>query len=202
MSWSLGETSALALKATRGAGLSWGLAEEAAGAVAWLHERGLPGTAALCSYLSTIADAPSWHGSRDAACPLLTGSALSDGTIAAPSDASETLDLGRVLSPLLLLPFVASLPPGTMWLQSGKFGQEDGQPPERWQSQWLRGEAVCHVIRGKTPQIDQAGASHMRTPEQFGCCIERLTHFAHRTYAPATSASRLSGAGAGLTDND
>ena len=116
MSWSLGETSALALKATRGAGLSWGLAEEAAGAVAWLHERGLPGTAALCSYLSTIADAASLHGSRDAACPLLTGSALSDGTIAAPSDASETLDLGRVLSPLLLLPFVASLPPGTMWL--------------------------------------------------------------------------------------
>ena len=33
MSWSLGETAALALKAARGAGLPWGLAEEAAGAV-------------------------------------------------------------------------------------------------------------------------------------------------------------------------
>ena len=55
MSWSIGETSALALKATRGAGLSWGLAEEAAGAVAWLHERNLPGVAALCSYLGAVA---------------------------------------------------------------------------------------------------------------------------------------------------
>ncbi|MEC8128700.1 MAG: DUF3726 domain-containing protein [Pseudomonadota bacterium] len=202
MSWSLGETSALALKATRGAGLSWGLAEEAAGAVAWLHERGLPGIAALCSYLDTIVDAAPPRGTGDAACPLLTGSALSDGTIAAPSDAGETLDLGRVLSPLLLLPFVASLRPGTMWLQPGKFGQENGRPPDRWQAQWLRGEAVCQVVRGNTPQIGPAGTHHMRTPEQFGCCIERLTHFAHRTYAPATSASRLSGAGAGLTDND
>jgi hypothetical protein len=30
----------------------------------------------------------------------------------------------------------------------------------------------------------------------------RLNAFAQRTYAPATEASRLAGAGAGLTDND
>ena len=33
-------------------------------------------------------------------------------------------------------------------------------------------------------------------------CWGRLTALAHRTYAPATEASRLAGAGAGLTDND
>ena len=199
MSWSIGETSALALKATRGAGLSWGLAEEAAGAVAWLHERNLPGVAALCSYLGAVAGNPS---ADNPACPLLTGSAFSDGTITAPSGAGARIDLGRVLSPLLLLPFIASLPPGTMWLEAGPLGHDGDQPPDKWRSQWLVGEAPCHIVRGRSRQISPAGALQTRTPSQFGCCIERLTHFAHRTYAPATSASRLSGAGAGLTDND
>jgi hypothetical protein len=31
---------------------------------------------------------------------------------------------------------------------------------------------------------------------------EALSAFAHRTYVPASEASRLKGAGAGLTDND
>ena len=202
MSWSLGETSALALKATRGAGLSWGLAEEAAGAVAWLHERDLPGAAALCSYLGAITDDLSLRVASDAACPLLIGSALSDGTITAPSGTGERIDLGRVLSPLLLLPFVASLPPGTMWLQAGTLGHNQARPPDRWQSQWLLGDAQCHVVRSNSRQIDQPGQFQMRTPDQFGCCMAKLNGFAHRTYAPATSASRLSGAGAGLTDND
>ena len=52
MSWSLGETGALALKAARGAGMTWGLAEEASEAVVWLQARGLPGVSALCRYLS------------------------------------------------------------------------------------------------------------------------------------------------------
>ena len=202
MSWSLGETAALALKATRGVGFSWGLAEEAAGAVIWLHERGLPGAAALCSYLGMVADGHVTDTAGETGCPLLTGSALSDGTIAAPSTAGGTLDLGLIHSPLLLLPFVASLPPGTMWLEAETTGKDSKLPSDRWQSQWLRSEAVCHVVVGKAPQIDSAGTHRMRTPDQFGCCIERLTHFAHRTYAPATSASRLSGAGAGLNDND
>lgn len=202
MSWSLGETSALALKATRGAGLSWGLAEEAAGAVTWLHERGLPGTAALCSYLGALKDRPLRHGYDDASCPLLTGSALSDGAITKPSVADEALDLGRILSPLLLLPFIASLPPGTMWLKARALGHEGEHAPDQWQSQWLRGVATCHIVLGSAPQISPAGTLKTRTPDQFGCCMERLTHFAQRTYAPATSASRLSGAGAGLTDND
>ena len=32
--------------------------------------------------------------------------------------------------------------------------------------------------------------------------LATLNAFAHRTYAPATEASRLKGAGAGLSDND
>jgi len=196
MSWSLGETAALALKATRGAGLSWGLAEEAAGAVFWLHQRGLPGISALCGYLESCGVATT---DDDAACPLVLGTALSDGTHAVPEQLDERIDLGTVSAPLLLLPFVATIPPGTFWL----IAPGDGDAaPDPWHSGWLRGSAPCQLQHGTAAQIAGTRAGHTRLPDRFACCVDRLTDFAHRTYAPATSQSRLAGAGAGLTDND
>ena len=196
MSWSLGETAALALKATRGAGLSWGLAEEAAGAVFWLHQRGLPGISALCGYLDCYGAAGT---AGDAACPLVLGAALSDGTHVVPEQLGERIDLGTVSAPLLLLPFVATIPPGTFWL----IAPGDGDAaPDPWHSGWLRGSAPCQLQYGTAAQIAGTRAGHTRLPDRFACCVDRLTDFAHRTYAPATSQSRLAGAGAGLTDND
>jgi len=204
MSWSLGETAALALKAARGADLPWGLAEEAAGAVFWLHQRGLPGISALCGYLDICGH--DWPDG-DALCPLVTGTALSDGTRPCPTQADERLDLGLVKAPLLLLPFVATIPPGTVWLVAEGFGDtaRDDRHSDRhsdWHSEWLRGSAPCQLRLGAAAQIDPGRASHTRLPDQFACCVERLTSYAHHTYAPATSQSRLAGAGAGLTDND
>ena len=196
MSWSLGETAALALKATRGAGLSWGLAEEAAGAVFWLHQRGLPGISALCGYLESCGVATT---DDDAACPLVLGTALSDGTHAVPEQVGGRIDLGTVGAPLLLLPFVATIPPGTFWLIAP--GSDD-TAPDQWHSGWLRGSAPCQLRRGTAAQMAGARAGQTRLPDQFACCVDRLTGYAHRTYAPATSQSRLAGAGAGLTDND
>ena len=122
MSWSLGETAALALKAARGAGMSWGLAEETAASVVWLHSRGLPGISALCSYLGQYlgqhlgqAAAPQ---SPEGGCPIMTGCALIDGMMDVPETSSQTLDLGHVHAPLLLLPFVARLEPGHYWLRA------------------------------------------------------------------------------------
>lgn len=196
MSWSLGETAALALKATRGAGLSWGLAEEAAGAVFWLHQRGLPGISALCGYLESCGVATT---DDDAACPLVLGTALSDGTHAVPEQVGGRIDLGTVKAPLLLLPFVATIPPGTFWLIAP--GSDD-TAPDQWHSGWLRGSAPCQLRRGTAAQMAGTRVGQTRLPDQFACCVDRLTVFAHRTYAPATSQSRLAGAGAGLTDND
>lgn len=51
MSWSLGEVRALAVKAARGAGLSWGMAEEAGYACQSLEQLGLPGTEILARLL-------------------------------------------------------------------------------------------------------------------------------------------------------
>lgn len=118
MSWSLGETAALALKAARGAGLSWGLAEEASAAVIWLHSNGLPGISALCSYLGN----PDGKPRTDGACPILTGCALIDGAIPSPAKPGDTAEIGPVRAPLLLLPFVARLEGGTTWLLASRPG--------------------------------------------------------------------------------
>ena len=199
MSWSLGETAALALKATRGAGMSWGLAEEAAGSVVFLHRRGLPGLSALCSYLGKR----EFPHPGEIACPIMTGCALIDGTMAVPDKPSESIDLGPVHMPLLLLPFVARLAPGTIWLlATGLGGRIDRQAGDGWQSHYLHAGGVCRLVRQTTPQIDPALETETRLDERFACCVDRLGGFAHRTYAPATGQSRLSGAGAGLTDND
>ena len=202
MSWSLGETAALALKATRGAGMSWGLAEEAAASVVWLHRHGLPGLSALCSYLGQT-ETP--HH-LNAACPIMTGSALIDGTMTLPDEMSGAVDLGPVHAPLLLLPFVARLEPGTIWLVSpgltGGLGTAGRKADDAWQSHCLRGFADCRMERRDTVQVDPALDRETRLDDHFACCVDRLDALAHRTYAPATGQSRLSGAGAGLTDND
>ena len=199
MSWSLGETAALALKAARGAGMSWGLAEETAASVVWLHSRGLPGISALCSYLGQAAAPQSPEGS----CPIMTGCALIDGMMDVPETSSQTLDLGHVHAPLLLLPFVARLEPGHYWLQApGLQGTVDIANGDGWQSHCLRGSGSCTVSLGDRPQIDPALEMITRVNGRFTCCVERLDAYAHRTYAPATGQSRMSGAGAGLTDND
>lgn len=52
MSWSFGEVRALAVKAARGAGMSWGMAEEAGFACHWLEQHSLPGTDLLAKLLS------------------------------------------------------------------------------------------------------------------------------------------------------
>ena len=64
MSWSLGEIRALAIKAARGAGMPWGMAEEAGFASHWLLQQGLPGTELLATLLTL-------HDKTDAANTLL-----------------------------------------------------------------------------------------------------------------------------------
>ena len=218
MSWSLGETAALALKAARGSGLSWGLAEETAAAVVWLHVNGLPGISALCSYLGNPDGAPR----TDGACPILTGCALIDGAMPCPEHPGDVSVIGPVRAPLLLLPFVARLDGGTIWLlTSSQSGDADGiingpdgnDPPgndptgndpggDAFASHCLSGAASCQLRRDTRPQVIAPQREVLRLASHFACCVDRLGTFAYRTYAPATGQSRLAGAGAGLTDND
>ncbi len=205
--WSVSETSSLAIKAARGVGMPWGIAEEAGFALRWLTRSGAPGVAAICRYLSayqramkmteagsTLASTCEWI------CPLRLGTAISDGGIALPLE-----QLG-VRGPLLLLPFLASQATDShsVILKMGTKSiivSVDGFSTNMTERAMLIDKAECIIDLGPAwrdvtkrigNRIDSTASEH----------IETLTHFAHNTYAPATEESRMAGAGPGLNDND
>ncbi len=119
---SRGETEALTLKAARGAGRSWGIAEEAAMALGQFCGWGLDAAPALVALLqqtagaaeaglSPLVGAAGWRALADGPlCPILTGAMLSDFA-ALPEG---VIPLGHLRLPLLhqpglLLPFLAAI---------------------------------------------------------------------------------------------
>lgn len=75
------EIEALCAKAARGAGLDWGLVEEAARSATVLDAAGLPGPEWLLDCLETPAGAAldlTDPGARIALCPIRTGAVLLD----------------------------------------------------------------------------------------------------------------------------
>ena len=105
MSWSLGEIRALAIKAARGAGMPWGMAEEAGFASHWLLQQGLPGTELLATLLTL-------HDKTDAATTLLAQISaedyrsilIADQTHASTEFTTQLINLAgkRAICPLLL----------------------------------------------------------------------------------------------------
>lgn len=211
MTWSLNEIGALAVKAARGGGLSWGLAEEAGFATVWLARSGFDAARILAAYLpwrdgvahadlAPRADGTRWWSSGGGLCPIVTGAALCDF---AP-DAGRLTFQGAA-HPLLLLPFVQRL------------AQKTDQPVAMtWPgASFLAGPAGIIAPRVAGVQFFVEHAEIEIGVELKGAVrrgldrcdanlsdIEILQTFAHRTYAPATEASRIGGAGAGLSDND
>jgi hypothetical protein len=184
---SLNEAEGMATKAAAGAGRPWGLAQEAGRAVAALEAMGQPGAQALLTLLKvtdgvscnelcpTSTSGGTWHG-KGSLCPILTGVYIAD-----LGDLSEKVTLHNMHVPLLLVPFV---------------GQCE-----------LAGDttsAHCAELCVVPASSSRAKVSVVQSgPVDIGDEIwEALSAFAHRTYVPASEASRLKGAGAGLTDND
>ena len=192
--WSLNEIEALALKAARGAGFEWGLAEEAGQAVRWLLARDLPGADAL------LAICVAGSSKTPEFCPLTFGCALCDGLVSVSNATSR-----KVVAPLLVLPFLAwtakrektSL--SLEWKGAAFVVTADGT---------LMGSADNPIIKHATVTVGLVENCDL-SPSKIGhralvdCeTYVALSDLAARTYAPATAASRESGAGAGLTDND
>ena len=216
---SLNEVEAYGRRAARGAGMTWGLAEEAGKAARWLSERKLPGVELLVSLLKandgrayeTMAPVVSddvWKSPTGPLCPICTGAAL--------SDRSELLSDGckicfeTVSFPLLLAPFLdnARMADGAScelrWtnvrlcvIENGLALACDGPPAylsERADEVWLS-------VSGR------ANSEPTHQPRSGGVEIQddiwrELNLLAKRTYVPATEESRARGAGAGRTDND
>ncbi|EAP75795.1 MULTISPECIES: DUF3726 domain-containing protein [Roseovarius] len=215
MSWSLGEIEGLAKKATRGAGYSWGLAEEAGRATRWLCAMGLDGAAALAQVLAACDRAePSmirparlaapWAAPGGRLCPISAGATLCD--LAETLAAGEVITLEDVIEPLLLYPFVAAAAEMT---GTGLRLSYEGVTITRFERcSYLSAAdprrplaALAEVARADSAPrglpVRRAWRGHIEPGD-----AARLGAMAHRTYAPDTEASRLAGAGAGLTDND
>jgi len=198
MSWSLGEIKALSVKAARGAGLDWGVAEEAGFAVEWLEMHGLDGVRALAQYLSRVHRKDNYNTSH---CPIKLGCLASD------LDDWTLLQGVSIHEPILIVPFVADIikketlelswadsfvqinPNGIKTLDVNGLISRPSVPHYSLKIEIL--DTPCAVMQRKSRVADDA-ASY----------VAILNALAHKTYAPATEASRLAGAGAGLNDND
>jgi len=219
--YSLNETASYAKLAAKGAGYSWGMAEEVGRAVYWLVSRGLPGPAMLLELLSNYSTTesvklamPSVNDNRFTTeyawlCPVASGCALSDSCVVV--DDATHLSLTNVKCPILLLPFVAEVAQRFDRVLALDIGNDivstDGDQIRipNIDSMTLEQSTmvVCRSAKAEEFKFDSA---YLRKPGQRVVVEHRvweaLGAYAHRTYAPSTERSRELGAGAGLSDND
>ena len=197
---SLNEIETTVLKAARGSGMSWGLAEEAANAARWLASRGIAFEGTLLAVLGARAD--------DAAtCPIIAGALISDRGGLSPQDRLES-----VRGPVLLLPFLARLANASLNIELRFDGHcvwvTPGGPFASPQGLAILAAPVnaagLHAIA--TTAAPAAGVMHWPLARD-GCRLDadvwrKLQAYEARTYVPASAQSRISGAGAGDSDND
>lgn len=211
MTWSLNEIEALSRKAARGAGFTWGQAEEIGKAVRWLEAHRLPGAQTLAAYLQArqTSDSEKMQPDLDteparapggAICPVLAGLMLSDGLGDGPR-----IVLEGMRAPLLLLPFLAAAAAARGTAISLSL---DGAELCLGADETLRATAMpgSAAVADVTLHFADTQRGTLVQPGLRSACpadaAETLNGFAAHTYAPATEESRLAGAGAGLTDND
>lgn len=211
MTYSLNEIEALAKKAARGGGYDWGVAEEAGKAVRWLASHGVPGPEALGAHLDQrVQDGPpqtldgDWSSATGALCPLTAGITLNDCANLLTAAHGQTMN--NVTQPLLVVPFAA-------WAAL----QTKSLLTVSWESVRATTNGYGLHIIGTEGDLSRSQTSVLRcafaqsspslaAPDWRGNVSSdvwtKLNTFAQRTYAPATEASRLLGAGAGVSDND
>jgi len=214
MSYSSNEIAALAKRAARGAGLPWGLAEEAAMAAQWLAAFNLPGPAMLADVLarhegvelaqgSPKIEGAQWRGDAWLS-PLICGPALSDRASRLVQGGS--VEIKGVTHPLLMLPFMAAT------------ARQIKAPVSLiWDDVYAASDGVNLSLRAERSELDDFGSVDMTctanadmanpvTPRLRGQlsddCLKRLTALAEKSFAPATKESRTLGAGADKSDND
>ena len=207
------ETETLCYKATRGAGFSWGLAEEAANAVGWLCLNGIDGTAVLLAAIVAptfavpeVSNEVWVNVDGKPLCPLTTGAAIIDFASSVFGRKDFRMQMGPVRQPALLLPFLAQCSEAI----GGSFVVE-------WDERKLHVgngistdvETLSTFISASVATIVLHRSEHVIKPvsrTKFALAspytIAALDALAMRTTVPATEQSRKSGAGAGTSDND
>ncbi len=192
---SLNEIEQTALKAARGGGVSWGEAEEIATAARWLALHRLDWASSLV---------PALELKRDATSAIFLSGQLCDVAALAVG-----VQLARVRDPMWLAAFAAAQArgsersiavrwPGTcMTIDAfGYLSAYDGS---------IAASIVDAVVVGF--QAASAPVTPMPAPHAGGRAVDtalwvRLGRLEARTYVAASDQSRISGAGASVSDND
>lgn len=213
------EVASICMKAGRGAGMSWGMAEEAGFSAAWLVMHGIDGPGHLCTHLKqaqgrkwaelcpnvTLGDWRTPDGRT--LCPIVLGATLCDYAAVPEGPVAEcSIRLGVVDHPILLLPFLASIAQNTGVLITLTWPQ--GSVCIGQDATWLEAAtgALCVPSADLTLTTKQGVANVPRTEElpkanTSATTIATLNTFAMRTTVPASDQSRA-GAGSTLGDND
>ena len=213
---SLSEINALCFKAARGAGLTWGEAEEAGWAAAWLTRAGLAGPSILLNWLTECATlarpvpaAGRWCALDGPLCPLRAGLALADHAGLPEGPGDTTLHMDTVAHPLVLLPFVAraatrlDLPLRIGWVGADltldtegngpitvSLGDDAGAPGDLW-----------IAVAARPDPNEQRTDCAVPTQGIAHADWQALDALALRVTVPPSDASRA-GAGAAGDDND
>jgi hypothetical protein len=204
--FSSNEIEQLCLKAARGAGLSWGLAEEAGAAAAWLVLQGIDGPKYLLQLLTLgplAGPELPWGEQKRLTCPISLGASLCDYVNLPQTNLQDQkLDLGLVAQPALLVPFLS------------RMAQIKGHALELIAAGprvVLTAKGNIAFIGAEIPFVAQAKlqlSAMTQVPQTEAClkpcdlsltAINALNSFAMRTTVPASEASR---AGAGASDRD
>ena len=208
VTFSLGEIETAGRRAARGAGLSWGLAEEAGHAARWLCAQGLPGAEMLTrddgacyDSLAPVRVEGVWAARSGPLCPLIAGAALCDR--AADLAAGREIALKSTSHPLLLAPFVAgaaALAGTTLrlrWPDASMTIGPDWIAVDGVEEMALRTRSAARV---SCRLADDAPAARSRRDADRPVDAETWSRLG--AFAPASEVSRLAGAGARLSDND
>ena len=214
------ETESLCMKAARGAGFSWGLAEEVGFATGWLAAQGIDGAAALLEMLTRKLVRPAiigtprpvpghWQSFDDSPlCPIQLGVALVDRAALEDSPFSQVTLLDPVETPLLLLPFLvraAQISQRSLTLdwQGGRLViTPDGTFNRQAAVAWIDPNALAmKITTSSNVSVEQLSADPAHLQSILASTMNGLGAIALKTTVPATNASR-SGAGSATTDND
>jgi hypothetical protein len=202
---SFNEIETTVLKAARGAGYVWGLAEEAGAAARWLAQHDLPWAATVGTLLAekTVRLV---RTDRVMDNPLLAGAWVCDEL---EIDRGTPLNLSSVVAPLWLAAVVAvggrSRPVRVnMEWPKAELGTLQGVLQHAAGDMTNPGPAPVAVLASHRAEGAIVGA---RTPSRLGRRVDEgvwrlLMDLEKRTYVPASVRSREMGAGAGAIDND
>lgn len=209
------EITALGAKAARGAGMEWGLAEEAGFAAGWLSANGVDGARALLSHLEAasgkgwaeicpVVASGAWRPSGpDPICPVALGATLCDfAGLPGGLTGDEGLRAGPVSQPVLLLPFLTDIARKEnraveiAWPDGRVIVGRDGQVAGAVADLACVPEAALSLAFAPAPSGWPARGAQTPTCRST---MAALTALAMKTTVPASASSRD---GAGATDND